>query len=391
MDLQPNSDAVVVVGGGFAGLTTALQLSRKKNRPSIILIEPRDRFVFSPLLYEVLSGEIHFWEVAPTYQSLVGDRGIILIEEYVMRIDTQDQKVVTQSGLEIKYSKVVISTGSTPNYFGIPGALEHTLSFHNLGDVKLLRKQIKEFKKFQEMSNNLVVVGAGATGVELACKLSDLLKDKVQIHLVEMGPMVLPHGKSFNKEQSERALDKRKIRIHSQTKVTGITAHHVELQSLEDSKLLPFNLPCRVAIWTAGSRAVLPKIIPQPVLIQGKIPVDEYLNVIGFPNVLAVGDISFYQDISYPTTAQVAMQQGEVASINLAASLQGKNQKAFKFNDLGEMLSLGIGEASVTAFGLTMAGPLAFQLRRMAYLTKLPNISLTIRSASAWLLGATKK
>ena len=90
---DPNSEAVVLVGGGFAGLNTAFSLSRFKKPPKIILVEPRSRFIFFPLLFELLSGELTAWEVAPTYKSLLANSGIALIEDSVKYIDTQEKIV----------------------------------------------------------------------------------------------------------------------------------------------------------------------------------------------------------------------------------------------------------------------------------------------------------
>tara|TARA_Y100001968_G_scaffold59475_1_gene50519 strand:+ start:71 stop:1255 length:1185 start_codon:yes stop_codon:yes gene_type:complete len=385
------SDPVVFVGGGFAGLISSLELSRKQNRPKIILIEPRDRFVFSPLLYEFLSDEINLWELAPTYKALLEDKGIIFIQESVKLIDTNQKKVITESGMKVKYSKVIIGTGSKPNDFGIPGVKDYSLRFNTISDVKLLRLKIKELKNLPGVFNELVIIGGGATGVELACKLSDILQDKVQIHIVEIGTSVLPNGKAFNQEQAKKALMKRKIKIHCQTSVTAINANNIEIQSLIDPNLDSFYLPYRAVIWTAGSIASFPKIIPEPTLIQEKIAIDSYLNVLGFDNALAIGDVSFCLGTPYPSTAQVAMQQGEIAAINLDASLNGKHPKVFEFHDYGEMVSLGIGEASITALGFTISGHFAFYMRRISYLIRIPNSSLRIRSAVSWLLNATKK
>ena len=385
------SDAVVFVGGGFAGLTTALQLSRKKNRPSIILIEPRDRFVFTPLLYELLSAELNLWEVAPTYKSLVEDQGIVLIQEYVKIIDTQEQKVVTESGLEIEYAKVVIATGSNTNDFSIPGVFEFALKFHTLADVELLKKMINDLKNCKEKIHKLVIVGGGPTGIELACKLSDLLKNKVQIDLIESGTRLLPNAKSFNKEQAELALNKRQIGIYCQTEVTSITANKIEMQSVKDGNIVNLDCPYKGIIWTAGTRAVYPQIVPQPQFIDERLAIDSYLNVIGLDNILAIGDVSCNKGTPYPTTAQVAMQQAATAALNLEAAFKGKTQVVFEFQDFGEMLSLGIGEASITSLGLTIAGPLAFTFRRLSYFTKMPNFGLGIRSASAWLLNIANK
>ena len=179
---------VVVVGGGFAGLTTVIALSKYKPRPQIILIEPRSRFVFLPLLYELLSGELQAWEVAPSYKSLLSERGISVIEEFVEKIDANKKQVITSSGLILQYSQVVVCTGSTTEDFGVRGFKENAFTFYSLEAVERLRKLIYAIKTNKKASKALVIVGAGATGIELACKISDLLDGNAAIHLIELGP-----------------------------------------------------------------------------------------------------------------------------------------------------------------------------------------------------------
>ena len=387
-----NSDPVVLVGGGFAGLTTALSLSRHQDRPKIVLIEPRAKFVFVPLLYELLSGEMNSWEIAPSYNSLIEDRGIVLIKDKVKSIKTSKMQVITESGLELNYSKVLICTGAKPNDYGIKGVAEHALKFHCLRDVELLRELINDLRgNIKALPNSLVIVGGGFSGIELACKLSDLLEQTIDIHLIESGDRLLPQGKSFNQEQSEKALIHRGIRIHLRTEVLEITADTVHLRTSDDMKSHDFVLQHRGLIWTAGSKAVFPEIIPSPSLKNGKISIDSSLNLIGYKNIMAAGDVCSVQGMICPATAQVAIKQGELVARNLINSMKGIDPKVFEFNDQGEMLSLGIGEASITALGLTISGPLGFQIRRITYLVKMLDKSLGIRSASSWLLGFKKK
>tara|TARA_B100000085_G_scaffold80228_1_gene72314 strand:- start:634 stop:996 length:363 start_codon:yes stop_codon:yes gene_type:complete len=119
--------------------------------------------------------------------------------------------------------------------------------------------------------------------------------------------------------------------------------------------------------------------------------VTEALRLQGHPDVLALGDIAVNPDgdelSSWPHSAQAAIQQGQFAAKELQAKLRQSDSSPFVFKDLGEMLSLGIGDASITGLGLTLAGPLAFKLRRLTYLTRLPGLSLGLRAAGAWLVS----
>jgi len=187
-----NNDAVIVIGGGFAGLTTALSLTQYQHRPPIILIEPQTKFVFLPLLFELLSGEVKIWEISHPYSSLLSAKGISLLQERVVSIDCDSQKVKTSSGLSLTYCQLVLSTGSGAQSLNIPGLKDYALMFQSLEDVKLIRKQIEEIKLSNKKQNNLVIVGGGPTGVELICKLADLVDKTTSLYLIEMGGATPP-------------------------------------------------------------------------------------------------------------------------------------------------------------------------------------------------------
>ena len=111
------------------------------------------------------------------------------------------------------------------------------------------------------------------------------------------------------------------------------------------------------------------------------------MQVHGYPNIFFVGDIVFCENYPFPSSAQVAMQQGFVTAKNIFSLRNGDKLKSFQFDDLGEMLSLGIGNASITGYGITLAGPLAFEIRRLAYLLRMPGFSLPFKSAGSWLFS----
>ncbi len=379
-DHPTSMDAVVIVGGGFGGLTAALNLSRQQPRWPVILIEPKDRFLFQPLLYELLSDELQAWEVAPKYDQLLSHYGINWLRDRVTAIDTNAKTVATESGETIHWHQLLIASGSKPHDFGIPGVREHALGFQTFNDVNRLRQRIRELQQMRNDHSALVIVGAGPTGVELACKLTDLLEGRARLHLVEMGESILPNSAAFNRERAEAALEQRGVTVHLQTAVTAVQPTEVEFNDerrLEHQGLL----------WTAGSRPQLPAIHPSPTLSKGRLAIDSKLNLVDRPDVFVIGDAARCDQEDWPSTAQVAMQQGQSVAISLQAAHQGSEGQPFQFEDRGEMLSLGLGDATLTGMGLTLAGPLAFQIRRATYLTRLPGLSLGLRSAGAWLLG----
>ena len=386
------SRPVVIVGGGFAGLTMALNLSRERPRPPVVLVEPKREFAFLPLLYELLSGELQPWEVAPRYDALLNSSGIALVQERINVVNWQTKELITDSGQSLPYGQLVLATGSQPNDFGVPGVKEHALHFHSLHDVTALRQRLKQLRSIPQNSNNvppaLAIVGAGATGVELACKVADLSEGHLVVHLIEQGDQILPLARAFNREQAQACLEKKGVQCHLNTKVNEVTETCVRLTQQGASTTLSHQ----GLIWTAGSSPSRPPLKPEIGSGSGRLSVDETLRSIDLPDCFVLGDLATLQTQTgdgrpWPTTAQVAMQQGEAAARAVLALRNGQDPQPFHFNDLGEMLSLGIGNATVTGMGVTLAGPLAFKLRRLTYLARLPKLSLGLRSAGAWLLS----
>ena len=374
---------VVIIGGGFGGLYTALALADQKQHPPILLIEPQERFLFLPLLYELLSHELRSWEIAPRFDSLLAGRGVAWLQDQVVEIDAGSHALCTASGRRLGYSQAVIATGSTTQTYGIPGAAEHCLGFRSLADVQRLQRLIAQLRQRNRPLQRLAVVGAGASGVELACKLADELEGSALVELLEQGPEVLPQARAFNREQALQALQRKDVRVRTQTPVTAVGTDHLQLGPADE------RLSVDGVIWTAGIRCQAPAV--QPAVAhdsRGRLRCLPDLRVRGTADLFALGDVAQLDDDEagpLPSTAQVALQQAGVVADNLMHARRNEPLKAFAFRDLGEMMSLGRQEASITAAGVTLAGRAAFELRRLAYLTRMPGRSHRLRVAAGWL------
>jgi|TARA_B100002052_G_scaffold88381_1_gene81296 NADH:ubiquinone reductase (non-electrogenic) len=373
-------ETVVVAGGGFAGLFSALAVHERLPERPVMVIEPRDRFLFQPLLYELLSGELQGWEVAPTYRQLLSSRGICWLQDSVSGIDLDNQKLTTAAGHCVDWGDLVLATGTKLNDFGVPGVREHACGFRDLNDVKRLRALVKDLKKRRPQDAAVAIVGAGPTGVELACKLADMLEGAARIHLIEMGDRILPNSASFNRERAAAALERREVCLHLNTAVTSVHADRVRFK---DGGVLPHS----GLIWSAGSSPTLPDIHPSSARPNAPLNINQDLRLLDHKRVFALGDCGRCSLEPWPATAQVAMQQGVAVAKALEAIGHQQEPEPFQFQDRGEMLSLGIGDATLTGLGITLAGPLAFKIRRATYLTRLPGLSLGLRSAGAWLLS----
>ena len=133
--VEAPQQSIVVVGGGFGGLSAALELAAKGKGVTVVLIDPQERFLFLPLLYELLSEELRRWEVAPPYRELLAGKGVVWLQDRVSQIDTISQLVRTEDGQQVRYSQLVLATGGKPCTYGIPGVAEHCLGFRSLADV----------------------------------------------------------------------------------------------------------------------------------------------------------------------------------------------------------------------------------------------------------------
>lgn len=390
------SQNVVIVGGGFGGLYTALALAQRKHHPPVLLIEPNDRFLFLPLLYELLSGELRGWEIAPRYDGLLAGRGLAWLQDRVERIDADGHRLHTAGGRTLPYGRLVLATGAGSNTFAVPGADRHSLGFRSLVDVERLQGLVAELKQQRRPLQRLAVVGAGPTGVELACKLADMAEGSAVIELIEQGPQLLPQARAFNREQAALALQRRDVRLRTRTRVEAVEAEAITLRCHPDgdSPAHAETLAVRAVVWTAGLSFRAPRIDPAPACdSRGRLLCGPDLRLLNHRDLFVAGDLAAPVDpeaTAAPATAQVAFQQASVLAANLIRSLAGEPLEPFHWKDLGEMMSLGVGEASLTAAGITLAGPAAYQLRRLAYLTRLPGRSHQLRVAAGWLADRTR-
>ncbi len=174
---------IVIVGGGFGGLFSALELA---GAGSVTLISDEDHFLFTPMLYEYLSGEVEEWHIAPKYRELLGEN-IRSVQGAVANIDLTQKRVTVESlSKPIEYDILVLAVGGVTNYAGVPGAEEFAIPFRKIAHADLLRSRM--VAALDHVPPNLppqdtrreltfAVVGAGASGVELSTKMADLLRD----------------------------------------------------------------------------------------------------------------------------------------------------------------------------------------------------------------------
>ena len=373
---------IVIVGAGFAGMTFALNLKKLNPSIPILVVDSETNFIFKPLMYEVLSKEIRSWEATPKFANIFSDAGITFLRNCLTKISFKENILEFSDDLKLSYQYLVICTGSIPNSFLIKGVAENCYFFNDLHDLKKLNSFLQ---KSQETVSHkkLFIVGGGPSGIELACKIKDMFTDKFEINLVEKSNEILNKNKIFNREQAEKALEKRKIKVLLNSSVKEVSETKITISS----EVGITSLDKDIVIWTAGVKPNLSYLETDEITKKfGRILVNKNLQIESHKNCFAIGDISVIEGMEdLPITAQVAMQEGNHLANNLQLLMQAKDPLPFEFQDNGEMISLGIGEASISGLGVTFSGKLAFEARRLIYASKLPDITESLKSASSWI------
>ena len=256
---------IVILGGGFGGLFTALDLA---GSGEVTLVSDEDHFLFTPMLYEYLSGEVEAWHIAPRYDELI-EESVRFVKSNVTGIDLASQSVSLANNKEtLNYDVLVLAVGGITNYVGVEGAEEFSLPFRKLTHADNLRRRMVTTLDHippdlppQDVRRELTfaVVGAGASGCELSTKMADLLIDafkrralqgEPRVLVIEMGDRVVPGMGDQIREFVEDALRQSRVEVHTKTRVVkvssdGITFEHDGAQEF---------LKAAGVVWTGGVR-----------------------------------------------------------------------------------------------------------------------------------------
>jgi demethylphylloquinone reductase len=380
---------ICILGGGFGGLHTALRLSQlpwqSSQKPEIVLVDQSDRFLFSPLLYELLTGELQTWEIAPPFEELLQNTGVRFCQSNVSEIDIDEQKVHLHNSQEIPYDRLVLALGGETPLDLVPGASSHAYPFRSVADAYNLEERLRVLEESPADKIRIAIVGGGYSGVELACKLADRLKERGRFRLVELSDQILRTSPEFNREAARKALDARGVFIDLETKVESITQDSISL----DYKNQVDTIPVDLVIWTVGTRvSPVVKNLPLKQNQRGQITTTATLQVVDHPEIFALGDLADSHDIEgqqVPATAQAAFQQADYTAWNIWATLSDRPLLPFRYQQLGEMMTLGVDNATLTGLGVKLDGSLAAVARRLAYLYRMPTLDHQLKVGFNWL------
>ncbi len=380
---------ICILGGGFGGLHTALRLSQlpweSTQKPEIVLVDQSDRFLFSPLLYELLTGELQTWEIAPPFEELLQNTGVRFCQSIVSEIDIDQQRVHLQNSQEIPYDRLVLALGGETPLDLVSGASSHAYPFRSVADAYNLEERLRVLEESTTDKIRVAIVGGGYSGVELACKLADRLGQRGRFRLVELSDQILRTSPEFNREAATKALEAKGVFIDLETKVESITQDSISL----DYKNQVDTIPVDLVIWTVGTRvSPVVKNLPLKQNQRGQITTTPTLQVIDHPEIFALGDLADSHDIEgqqVPATAQAAFQQADYTAWNIWATLSDRPLLPFRYQQLGEMMTLGINNATLTGLGVKLDGSLAAIARRLAYLYRMPTLDHQLKVGFNWL------
>src|SRR5574343_133807 len=369
---------IVIIGGGFAGISLAKKLRNKKVQ--VVLLDKLNYHNFQPLMYQVATGGLEPDSIAYPIRKVVQEfRDFYFRLAEVREIDANNNKVIADIG-ELKYDYLVIATGSKTNYFGNKEIERNSMAMKTIPQSLNIRSLILENFEQALLTNdiderhslmNFVLVGGGPTGVELAGALAEMKKAilpkdypdldvrKMEINLIQSGDRILNTMSENASEKAEKFLLNLGVSVWKNVRVTGYDGKIVSTNS-------DLSFDSATVIWTAGVQGALPHGLKANSFIKNvdRIKVNQFNQVEGYTNLFAIGDIAVMTSEAYPQghpmMAQPAMQQGRLLAENLIRLLDKKELKPFEYKDKGSMATIGRNKAVVDLPNYKFSGVFAW-------------------------------
>jgi NADH dehydrogenase len=405
-----NRPHIAIIGAGFGGVYVARLLIPyvKSGLIDVTIINRTNHFLFTPLLHEVATGGLSPTSVTEPLREIFEGTQIQVIQGEIEYVDVSKKKIGL--GLcEINYDFVVMATGAESNFYGISGTEEHALSLKSLSDaVKIRSAVIDAFEKACLLKNpiersralSFVVVGGGATGVEVAGELTefvfstakryyqgknDCTARDISVTLINSSEEVLGLFHPSLRRRAKLVLSEKGVLLRLGVKVKAINKNNIVLEGGE-------SIGFGVVIWTAGVKVNLPEFRDRKLkLISGRVLVNSKLMVASEENLFALGDGSAFLDEKsgepIPMFAQVTVAQAKVVARNLMALIRGEELDDFKYRRKGDLVSLGQWFALGDIFGIRMSGRFTWWLWRTIYLFKFISWRKRLKIVFEWTIN----
>ncbi|MEO1516565.1 MAG: NAD(P)/FAD-dependent oxidoreductase [Bacteroidota bacterium] len=361
---ETDQKRVLIIGGGFAGLQLARKLGRSNYQ--VVLIDKNNFHQFQPLFYQVAMSGLEPSSIAFPLRKIFQKRSNVFIRiTKVEQIDLEQKHVLTPLGI-VNYDYLVLAIGADTNFFGNANIERHAIPMKSVGEALYLRNAIlQDYEKALSTTDydarqeliDIVIVGGGPTGVEVAGALAEMKKyilpkdyteldcDEIDIYLIQGGDRLLYGMSEESGDAARRFLEELGVKIIFNKRVTDFDGKTV---FMEDGS----TIPTQKVIWAAGITGNTIKGLPADCLTYGRrLKVDGFNRVEGLEDVFAIGDIAYMETKAYPKghpqVAQVAIQQAKYLGDNLIGQIKGKEWKAFAYKDLGSMATIGRNRAVV--------------------------------------------
>jgi NADH dehydrogenase len=351
-----NKPKIVILGAGYAGLKTAKQLQKKNVNAEIILVNKNEYHYESTQLHEVAAGTEPGSKISFNIADVIDSNKVTFIQDEVTLIKKEEKKVILAKKGEISYDYLVIALGFESETFGIPGVNEFSKPLVDIKTAEAARQYLDTnlanyAKSKNEADLSIAVCGAGFTSIEYLGEITNRIPklaeklnfpaDKVKITCIEAMPTLLP---MFSEKLGTYGIDvlkKRGVNFIVGTPIKEIKENTVVYEQDGELKELTAN----TVIWTTGVRGSA--VVGDSGFDErrGRVVVESDLSVAGFPEVFMIGDVSAVMDGDsgrpFPTTAQIALQQGAYLGNALAAKLNNQSVEAFTYKPLGTVASIG--------------------------------------------------
>lgn len=406
-NMNNSTNQTLILGGGFTGLFTALHLSHQRCSLPTILIDQEWSFIFKPLLYEFLSGEMNVQLIWPRYDYLLQESGVAFVRDTIQDIDLDQRQVKLTSGLCYTYKHLVLALGSTSGYFNVAGAKENSFAFRTAEDAMTLGRHLRDCLQRASQTEDsqarrslltVAILGAGRSGIELAATLADLLPEwyaplgrdpaEIRIVVIQRGKEILKGDTDNLRDSAESGLQKRNVPVELllEAEVSAVNPQEVQFTRHNSSEVLN----AATIVWTTGT-AINPLIEKLPISEehrdkQGRLQVTPTLQLPDFPEVFAGGDCAVVQDNPLPATAQVAYQQGAAIARNLQAISEGSEPTQAQVRLRGTLMKLGLEESVAEIFDrFEVKGKLGHMIRQGTYIQLLPKPMHNFKATTEWL------
>lgn len=384
-DKKPNQKRVVIVGAGFGGLTLARKLSAKYFQ--IVLIDKNNYHQFQPLLYQVATAGLEPSNISFPLRKIFQKRKDLFIRIAEVKLINTSANLVHTSIGDISYDYLVLANGAETNFFGMHSLQQNAFSMKSVSEALLLRNTLlQNYEQALTSMNdeekaallNIVIVGGGPTGVELAGAIAEMKKKilpkdypelnfgQMRVHLVEATPRLLNGMNEASAKKVEEYLSSLGVEVLPGTSVKNYNGHAVLLSN-------GTTLYSRCLIWAAGVKgSSLDGLPAASVLPNKRILVDDFNRIEGLKDVFAIGDIASMKGAQYPKghpqVAPVAMQQAVLLAKNLSRVQQEKGLKAFVYKDKGSMATVGRNLAVAELGKIKLKGFIAWIIWMMVHL-----------------------